>query len=76
MLDLGSWNFPWHTYMIGAVSNVVLLVVGLLFSVILPAPLQADPNLTLWGWLRKKSVARVPATQSAILDEANSSEII
>src|SRR6185369_13780720 len=27
-LDLGRFNFPWHDYMIGAIGNVVLLVVG------------------------------------------------
>jgi SSS family solute:Na+ symporter len=26
MLNLERWNFPWHTYMIGAVGNLVLLV--------------------------------------------------
>ena len=28
ILDLGRFNFPWHDYMIGAIGNVVLFVVG------------------------------------------------
>jgi SSS family solute:Na+ symporter len=28
ILDLGRFNSPWHDYMIGAIGNVVLLVVG------------------------------------------------
>jgi SSS family solute:Na+ symporter len=28
ILNLGHFNFPWHDYMIGAIGNVVLLVVG------------------------------------------------
>jgi solute:Na+ symporter, SSS family len=62
MVDLGNWNFPWHTYMIGAVSNIVLLAVGFLCSLIFPGPMLSDQNLTLWGWLRKKSVERISVT--------------
>jgi SSS family solute:Na+ symporter len=28
LVNLGRFNFPWHDYMIGAVGNVVLFVVG------------------------------------------------
>ena len=28
ILNLGNFNFPWHDYMIGAIGNVVLMVVG------------------------------------------------
>lgn len=76
MVDLGSWNFPWHTYMIGAVSNVVLLAVGFLFSLVLPGPTQADQSLTLWGWLRNKSVERISVSTESLLliqGEKNSS---
>lgn len=84
MVDLGSWNFPWHTYLIGAVSNVVLLVVGILFSLILPGPMLTDQSLTLSGWLRKRSAEDIPVTpQSTFLlpeernpAERNPSEIV
>ncbi len=29
VLNLGRLNFPWHDYMIGAIGNVVMLVVGI-----------------------------------------------
>ena len=32
VLNLGHFNFPWHDYMIGAIGNVVLLVVGIAAS--------------------------------------------
>jgi SSS family solute:Na+ symporter len=32
ILNLGHFNFPWHDYMIGAIGNVVLLVVGFVAS--------------------------------------------
>jgi SSS family solute:Na+ symporter len=62
MVDLGNWNFPWHPYMIGALSNIVLLAVGFLCSLIFPGPMLSDQNLTLWGWLRKKSEERISVT--------------
>ncbi len=54
IVNFGSWNFPWHDYMIGAVGNVVLLAAGFLFSVIVPAPELTDQSLTLWGWLQNR----------------------
>jgi SSS family solute:Na+ symporter len=32
LVNLGRFNFPWHDYMIGAIGNVVLLVVGYVAS--------------------------------------------
>jgi SSS family solute:Na+ symporter len=54
IVDCGRWNFPWHNYMIGAVGNVVLLAVGLLFSRFLSEPTLPDKTLSLWGWCEKE----------------------
>jgi SSS family solute:Na+ symporter len=32
VLNLGRFNFPWHDYMIGAIGNILVLVVGYAFS--------------------------------------------
>jgi SSS family solute:Na+ symporter len=61
MLDLGAWNYPWHDYTIGAMGHVVLLVVGYLASLILPAreaPEEALLRMTLWGWLKERAAER------------------
>jgi SSS family solute:Na+ symporter len=57
IVDFGRWNFGWHEYMIGAVSNVVLFIIGFLFSVIAPSPKIDDQGLTLWGWLQRRFVS-------------------
>jgi SSS family solute:Na+ symporter len=55
IINWGRWNFPWHDYVIGAVSQVVLLGVGFLFTLLFPARQVADERLVLWGWLRRRS---------------------
>jgi SSS family solute:Na+ symporter len=50
ILDLGSWNFPWHDYLIGAVGHLTLLGSGYLFSLIYPPAQILDLRLTLRGW--------------------------
>jgi SSS family solute:Na+ symporter len=66
VLDLGAWNFPWASVMIGVVAHLVLFGVGWLAS--LPfareTETQANRPLTLWGWLDRRRVeaaARGPA---------------
>jgi SSS family solute:Na+ symporter len=56
IVNLGSWNFPWHEDVLGAFSNLALFGAGLLFSLIAPAPQSAE--LTLWGWLRSAADTR------------------
>lgn len=55
VIDLGIFNFPWHDYMIGAISNVVLSVVGYLASLAF-SDAEGDGadfrKLTVWYWLR------------------------
>ncbi|MGB9606540.1 MAG: hypothetical protein ACPL88_11760, partial [Bryobacteraceae bacterium] len=68
MLDLGRWNYPWHDYTIGAVGHLVLLVVGYLASLILPAAGPPDESLrrmTLWGWLKQRRLERAGVAAGA-----------
>lgn len=53
LLDLGSWNFTHHKYMLGVYSHIVLFVVGYVASFFFKAPL-ADKELTIYGYLEKK----------------------
>lgn len=59
-LDLHRWNYPWHEYTIGAVGNLLLLVVGTLTIPLFKSSQTTTIPLTLWDWLAAK---REPATQ-------------
>lgn len=58
MVDLGAWNYSWHQDTIGAVGNVLLLIVGYGISLVAPVDIANGP--TLWDWLRmrKRSVEK------------------
>lgn len=45
----GRWHYGYHEYLIGAIGNTLLPLVGAAMSKLLPGVPQA-PNLTLWGW--------------------------
>lgn len=51
LLDLGSWNFPHSTYMLGVYSHLIVLVVGYIASLFFKTPL-ADKELTVYGYKR------------------------
>lgn len=63
IVDLGRFNFPWHDYLIGAISNLVLLIVGFLASL---AFSYADGEAseicksTMWNWLRDQRRSEDP----------------
>ncbi len=59
ILNLHNYNYPWSEYAIGAIGNLLLLAVGLLYAALFPAPAGTSTNNTLWGWLafRKQSTA-------------------
>jgi solute:Na+ symporter, SSS family len=50
-LNLGRWNYTWHTYLIGVVGNILLLVFGYLASWIWQAHEAERRELTMWEWL-------------------------
>ena len=52
LLDLGSWNFPHSTYMLGVYSHIVVLVVGYIASLFFKTPL-ADKELTIYGYTKE-----------------------
>ena len=45
----GRWHYGYHEYLIGAIGNTLLPLVGAGMSKLLPGLPQA-PDLTLWGW--------------------------
>lgn len=53
ILDLGSWNFTQHKYMLGVYSHLIVLVVGYVASLLFRTPL-ADKELTIYGFIEKK----------------------
>ncbi|MDR0893475.1 MAG: sodium:solute symporter [Mediterranea sp.] len=57
LLDLGSWNFHQHKYMLGVYSHIVLFVVGYIASYFFKAPL-ADKELTIYGYLEERKEKR------------------
>lgn len=73
ILDLGAWNFPWASVMVGTIGHVVLIVVGYVASLLCPGDISANRPLTLWGWLDRRraeqetaepaSPATVPASE-------------
>ena len=58
--DLGRFNFPLHSYMIGVIGHLVLLATGYAASFVFPNRNENTRDLTLWGWRRRASAK--PAT--------------
>lgn len=52
-LDLGKYNFPHHTLMLGVYSHIIVLVVGYVASLCFKTPL-ADKHLTIYGYLEDR----------------------
>lgn len=57
LLDLGSWNFSHHKYMLGVYSHLIVLVVGYLASFLFAAPLAAK-ELTIHGYLEDRKAKK------------------
>lgn len=53
ILDLGSWNFTHHKYMLGVYSHIVLFTVGYFASFLFKTPL-AKKELTIYGYINQK----------------------
>ena len=53
ILDLGSFNFTHHKYMLGVYSHFVLFFVGWIASYFFPK-VEVPTNLTYYGYLEKK----------------------
>ncbi len=57
LLDLGSWNFTHHKYMMGVYSHMILFLVGFIASKFFRDRV-ADDNLTFYGWLSKRNTRK------------------
>ena len=51
--NLGTYNFTLHSYMIGVIAHLIIVVVGYLASLLFPDPDRAKRELTVWGWWRQ-----------------------
>jgi len=54
MWDLGKFNFPHHTYMLGVYSHFVLFFVGWIASYFFKSS-PVDEGLTIYNYLKKKN---------------------
>lgn len=56
VVDMGRWNYPWNSYMIGVIGHLVLFAAGYAASLMFRGGSVGPQELTLWGWLghRKK----------------------
>lgn len=57
IVSLGRWNYRYHEFLIGAIGNTLLPVVGAVMSRLLPGTRMA-PDLTLWGWRARERSRR------------------
>jgi len=53
-INLGHWNFPLHEYVIGVISNLVLLIVGFGASFLFQEANADHRAMTMWGWLDRR----------------------
>ncbi|MDT8067382.1 MAG: sodium:solute symporter [Terriglobia bacterium] len=58
MVDLGTWNFPLHEYMIGVIGNIVLLGVGYFAAFVFSEADEKKRSMTVWGWLDQVKMRR------------------
>lgn len=59
LLDLGALNYGWNVKLIGVLSSLILLAVGLPASLILSGPREDATELTVWGSRNKARPAGV-----------------
>ncbi len=64
LLDLGSYNFTHHKYMIGVYSHVILFVIGLVASYFYTEKKIIDDRLTFKGWLKLKKTGELSLKDS------------
>ncbi len=64
LLDLGSWNFTHHKYMLGVYSHLIVIVVGYAASLFFKSEVPED-DLTFYGWLKRRKNNSAEADVSA-----------
>jgi SSS family solute:Na+ symporter len=63
ILNLHGYNYPWSEYTIGAISNLLLLGVGLCWAFVFPARAELAPRHTLWDWLAERKRLPIQTVQ-------------
>ena len=64
LIDLGSWNFTHHKYMLGVYSHLIVIVVGYVASLFFKSEVPED-DLTFYGWLKRRKNNSAEADVSA-----------
>lgn len=57
-VNLGSWNYKWHPYLIGVVGNVLLFAFGYAVSMVWRGSETVGDELTMWAWFGRAKVDR------------------
>ena len=60
LIDLGSWNFTQHKYMLGVYSHLIVLIVGYFASFFFKSDVPHD-ELTIFAWYKNKRSKKVTA---------------
>ena len=66
LVNLGRGNFPWHSLMVGPLSNLVVIAVGAAASRLFPRAPRGRRELTLKGWLERRRCAPAPASPALV----------
>lgn len=67
ILNLGSYNFPMHNYMIGVIGQVLVFGFGYLASFVFPDSDASRREMTVWGWLGRRSAAKQQVRAAPLL---------
>lgn len=51
IINLGKFNFPHHTYMIGVYSHLIIIFIGYIASLFFKSE-NVDENITIYPWLK------------------------
>jgi SSS family solute:Na+ symporter len=57
LLDLGSWNFTQHKYMLGVYSHLIVIIVGYISSFFFPSA-YVNEDLTIHAWYHKLRIRK------------------
>jgi SSS family solute:Na+ symporter len=69
IVDMGRWNYPLNSYMIGVVGHVVLFATGYAASLMFQDGSTGPRELTLWGWFRFRREMALAETMRAASPE-------
>lgn len=70
VIDLGRWNYPLDSYMIGVFGHIALFAGGYLASLIFSDGKPGPRELTLWGWLSHPKTEAITAEDGFVSQKA------